>query len=104
MNSAAISVLTEAGIQGVEAEIALRRIQSQLVAPPAEAREKLEELGFVLSELDPNLHRLVEIVRRLARAELGEDDARAIFGGDGAPAMMALIRGVERFEELQKPV
>ena len=82
----------------------VRRIQSQLVAPPAEAREKLEELGFLLPELDPNLHRLAEIVRRLARAELSEDDTQAIFGSDGAPAIRALVRGVERLEELQKPL
>lgn len=103
MHSAAISVLAEAGIRGVDAEIALRRIQSQLIAPPEEARERLAELGLELEELDPNLHRLADVVRRLARAGLGEADAFTIFGRRGAPAVLALIAGVERLEALQRP-
>lgn len=103
MNSSAISVLAEADIQGIDAEIALRRIQSELAAPSTGARRKLEELGLGLEEIDPNLHRLVEIVRRLARARLSEEDAFEIFGRRGAPAALALVHRLDRLEELQRP-
>lgn len=103
MNSAAISILAEADIQGIAAEIALRRIQSELASPSARARKKLEELGLNSEEVDPNLHRLAEIVRRLAESRLGEDDAFEIFGRRGAPAALVLVRQVERLEQLQNP-
>lgn len=103
MNSAAISVLAEADIEGIAAEIALRRIQSELASPSTTARMKLEELGLVIEELDPNLHRLVEIVRRLAQTELSEEDAFEIFGRRGAPAALALVERLDHLESLQKP-
>ena len=103
MNSTAIGILAEAGIHGISAEIALRRIQSELVSPSKEGRRKLEDLGLSVEELDPNLHRLAAIVRKLAEAGLDEEDAYAIFGRRGHAAAMALVRAVDRLEELQEP-
>lgn len=103
MNSTAISILAEAGIEGISAEIALRRIQSELVAPSKEARRKLEDLGLAIEDLDPNLNRFAAIVRKLAQAGLAEDDAFEIFGRRGHAAAMALVRGVDRLEALQEP-
>ena len=103
MNSTAISVLAEAGIQGIDAEIALRRIQSELVSPSREGRERLEALGLSVEDLDPNLHRFAAIVRKLAEAGLGADDAFTIFGRRGHAAALALVRAVDRLEALQEP-
>jgi hypothetical protein len=103
MNSTAISILAEEGIEGIDAEIALRRIQSELVSPSREARQRLAALGLVLEDLDPNLHRFAAVVRRLAEAGLGEDDAFTIFGRRGHAAAMVLVRAVDRLEALQHP-
>ena len=110
MNSAAIGLLAEAGIQGPEAEVLLRRLLSDLVTPSAAAREAIEELGLEPRQLDPSLRSIPEIVRRLAdagldTAELGAPPGRraaaVIFGAEGAPAILALIQRVDRLEELQ---
>ena len=101
MNSAAISLLAEAGIQGPEAEVLLRRLLSDLVTPSDAAREAIEKLGISLRELDPSLRSIPEIVRRLADAGLDEASAGAIFGADSAPAVLALSQRVDRLEELQ---
>ncbi len=101
MNSAAISLLAESGIQGQEAEILLRRLLSDLVTPSAAAREAIEGLGISHRDLDPSLRSIPEIVRRLADAGLDETSAAAIFGAEGTPAMLALIHRIDRLEELQ---
>ena len=100
MNSAAISLLAEAGIQGQEAEILLRRLLSDLVTPSAAARGAIEGLGLSPRDLDPSLRSIPEIVCRLADAGLDQPAAARIFG-DSARAMQALIQRIDRLEELQ---
>lgn len=101
MNSAAISLLAEAGIQGQQAEVQLRRLLSDLVTPSATAREAIENLGLSPRDLDPSLRSIPEIVRRFADAGLDRQVAAAIFDAEGVPAVMALIERVDRLEELQ---
>ena len=101
MNTAAISVLAEAGIHGREAEVQLRRLLSDLVAPTASVRQTLEKLGVAVRDLDPSHNSIPEIVRRLADAGLDESTAREIFDDESVPAMMALVRRVERLEQEQ---
>lgn len=103
VNSAAISLLAEAGIQGRKAEILLRRLLSELVTPSPAARRSIERLGVGVRDLDPSHRSIPEIVRRLADAGLDESSAAAIFGAEAAPAMLALIRRVDRLEKLQSP-
>jgi len=103
MNSAAISVLSEAGIQGKDAEILLRRLLSALITPAAAARDAVKGLGLTVRDLDPSLRSIPEIVRRLADAGLDEAAAKDIFGDEGTPAILALTRRVERLETLQNP-
>ncbi len=103
MNSAAITILAGAGIEGIEAEVALRRIQSELISPSEESRLRIEHLELSLEEVDPSTLRLSEVVRKLVTAGLGASEATEIFGRRGGPAMIALMRGIDRFEELQKP-
>ena len=66
MNSAAISLLAEAGIQGPEADILLRRLLSDLVTPSSSAQEAIARLGLGVRDLDPGLRSIPHIVRRLA--------------------------------------
>ena len=102
MNSAAISLLSEAGFQIQEAEILLRRLLSDLVTPSAVARETIDGLGLSPRDLDPSLRSIAEIVLRLADAGLDEAAADAIFSGGSAPAVLALIDRADRLEELQQ--
>ena len=101
MNSAAISVLAEAGIRGKDADIVLRRLLSALITPDAAARKAVEGLGLSVRSLDPSLRSIPEIVRQLADAGLDEPAAKKIFGKDGAQAILVLVRRVERLEKLQ---
>jgi hypothetical protein len=103
MNSAAISLLAEAGIEGIAAEVALRRLQSELVSLSPSTQAKLEAFHLRPEDLDPNLHRLSEVVRRLVDGGLSEDDTQEIFGRRAAAAVLVLMRGIDRFEALQKP-
>ncbi len=95
-----IRVLVEAGIEEIEATIALERIERQLVSPSEKGREKLAEMGLGLEEVDPDERSLPQIVRRFADVNLDEADAWTIFGRRAAPAMLALIEHVDRLEEL----
>ena len=101
MNSAAISVLAEAGIRGMDAETSLRRVLAALAAQGPDLRRELEALGVSPDAVDPALQRTVDVVRRLADAGLAADQARALFGADGASALLALIGAIERFEQLE---
>ena len=96
-----IAVLIEAGLEEIEAAIALERIERQLVSPSDDGRRRLAELGFGLEEVDPGERTLPQIVRRFAVAELAEEDAWTIFGRRAAPAILALIERIDRLEELQ---
>ena len=101
MNTTAISVLAEAGIQGRDAEILLRRLLSALIDPRAAALRAIEGLGLTVGALDPSTRSIAQIVRRLADARLEEAAAREIFGEDAAPAALILTSRVERLEALQ---
>lgn len=101
MHTIAISLLAEVGLQGPQAEVALRHALSNLASPSAAARRTLSEVGLEVEELDPSLKSLPEIVRRLADAGLDAEAARVVFDDKGAPAMLALIHRVEQLEALR---
>ena len=101
MNSAAISVLAEAGVRGMEAETSLRRVLAALAAQGPDVRRELEELGVAAESVDPSHQRTVEIVRRLADAGIDAEQAHTLFGADGARALLALVASIDRFEQLE---
>jgi hypothetical protein len=103
MNTAAISLLSQAGISGTEAEATLCHVLAKLAAPSEKSREILRGLGLEPEDVDPSNHRIATIVRRLADAGLDEAAALTLFTGRGAPAILALIARVGALERLQRP-
>ena len=103
MNTVAVSLLSQAGLPGIEAEAALRSALAALAGPSDAALAAIEGVGLAASDIDPTNHRIATIVRRLADAGLDEDTAQTIFGDRGAPAMLVLVERVDQLERLQKP-
>ena len=101
MNSKAISVLTEAGLAGVDAETSLRRMLSALASHAPDVCAAVSDLGLEIDDVDPAHERTVDIVRRLRDAGLSGERAAQIFGLDGAAAYRALTENLERFEDLE---
>ncbi|MEL7059628.1 MAG: hypothetical protein AAGN46_06335 [Acidobacteriota bacterium] len=103
MHSTAISVLTEEGIHGMEAEVSLRRVLAVLAAQTKELRRHLDELGLKMDDVNPSTQRTVDIVRRFHDAGLDKARSRLLFGHRGANAIVALMKRIEQFEELEQP-
>lgn len=102
MHTAAMTVLAEAGIEGIAAETGLRHVLADLAAPSTAARAALARLGIASDAVDPSQESLIDVVRRLAAAGLDDDSAAAVFDPRGAAVMLALVRQVDRLASLQR--
>ncbi len=91
MTTAAIQVMSNAGIQGTMAGTALRTSLSSLLAPTTEATTILASYGITASQVNPEIHSLSEIVDTLGTAGLSTADAMTIFGDRAGPGMLTLL-------------
>lgn len=98
--SAAMGVLGNAGIQASLAGTGLRQIMLSLVAPTAKARKAIIGLGLDMKDLDPTTSSLVDIFKRLRDAELGAEEANAIFGRRAVGASLQIAQQVGELEKL----
>ncbi|WP_062397839.1 phage tail tape measure protein [Methanogenium cariaci] len=90
--TAAIEIMSNAGIQGSMAGTALRGAMSQLLAPTDQVTEVLAKYGLTAEEVDPATRSLAEILDTLAAAGLSTGgDAMTLFGDRAGPGMLALI-------------
>jgi len=90
--TAAIQVMSNAGIQGTMAGTALRGALSSLLSPTTQATNVLASYGLTAADVDPQVHSLAEIIDTLGAAGLSTGDAMTLFGDRAGPAMLALIR------------
>lgn len=102
MQTAAITVLADAGIDGREAESGLRHVLAELAAPSADSRGVLEAMGLEADDVDPAIHSLADIVRRLADGGLDKGQAHDLFDRRGAAVALALTQRADRLGELQR--
>lgn len=98
--AAAIGTLGDAGLQGSMAGTGLRRVLSSLANATPQAEAALSRLGLKMTDLDPTTNSLVEIIQQLSDAGIGAADALTIFGDRGAPAILNLVAGLPKLEEL----
>ena len=98
--SAAIGVLSNAGIQGGMAGTTLREVLSSLAAPSREAQDALRVYGVTMAEVNPATHSFTQILERLSKAGLDAAGAFTIFGNRGAPGILALTSQTGRLKEL----
>lgn len=89
--TAAIEIMSNAGIQGTMAGTALRGIISSLLTPTVEATKALAAYGLTAADVNPEMHSLAEIVEVLGDAGLSTADAMTIFGDRAGPGMIALL-------------
>lgn len=90
--TAAIQVLSNAGIQGTRAGTALRQALVSLLNPVGQAKEALATLGLTAEDVDPQIHSLAEILDTLNAAGISTAEAMQLFGTEAGPGMLALIR------------
>ncbi|KAF1075961.1 phage tail tape measure protein [Methanogenium sp. MK-MG] len=91
MTTAAIQIMSNAGIQGSMAGTALRGSLSALLTPTDDAKKILESYGLTVSSVDPQIHSLAEITQTLGDVDITTADAMTIFGDRAGPGMLALI-------------
>ena len=98
--SAAVGVLGNAGLQASLAGTGLRQTLLALANPTKNAAEAIQALGLTVEQLDPTTNSIVEIVNRLAEANISAAEASEIFGDRAATAVLALTAATDEFEEL----
>lgn len=102
--SAAIGILSNAGLQGSMAGTGLRTILSELAAPAAKTIKLLKEYGISVSDVNPRTNDLVTIFQKLKKPLQDAGFALEVFGDRGGPASLALGSMVEELEDLTKVV
>jgi len=100
-SSAAIGLLSNAGIKGSMAGTSLRRIIASLINPTDKAKETLEALGITMEDIDLRTHTLADVIDLLKEKGATAADIMTIFGTRAGNAMLALMNtGGEALRQL----
>lgn len=102
--AAAISVLSNAGIQGSLAGTNLRGILASLINPSREAEDVLKQVGLTTSDVDVRTHGLVGALGALKAAGAGPAELETIFGKLNVSAAIALGSMTEDFTKIQTQI
>jgi len=92
--TAAVSALSNAGLQGSRAGTGLNRVLANLEAPTEKAKEILASLGVQTDEVRVTTVGLTGAIARLAEAGVSTGQALEIFGQRGGPAFEVLSSSV----------
>lgn len=94
--------LYNAGFKGEQAGTALRGAFARLLNPTKQVKDKLEELGLTLEDVNPETNKFADILDTLSEAGMDTADAFVIFGQEVAPAMTAVIETTDEIRELEE--
>lgn len=100
--AAAISALSNAGLQASTAGTGLRRVIATLVQGTPQLQAALSGTGITLADVDVTSVGLVTALKNLAAAGIDTGTALQVFGQRGGPALEVLrtsIPDIERFAE-----
>jgi len=101
--SAAIGLLSNAGIKGSMAGTGLRRIITTLIAPTGKAAEIMDTLGITMEDVDLKTHSLADVIQLLKDRGATSADIMEMFGQRGGAAMLALMnQGVPALRALEE--
>jgi TP901 family phage tail tape measure protein len=102
--SAALGVLSGAGIKGEEAGTALRNIFIRLINPSSEAARLLAEMGITARDAEGNFLTLTEIVQQFERAmsTMGPEAETALAEIIGTRGFAAMLRLIDSLDEGEK--
>lgn len=102
MVTAAMGVLSDAGLQGSMAGTGLRRVLSTLSRETSQNTRILSNYGLTFEAVNAQVHDLTTIVQRFADVNLTAADALQMFGDRGAPAILALTAQTGRLRDLNE--
>lgn len=98
--TAAVSALSDAGLQATQAGTGLRKVLLSLETPTAAGRKALARLGLTAEDVRISQIGLAEALENLKNAGLSNQDAKDIFGIIGLPAFQVLDSSVTKVREL----
>jgi len=99
---AALSALSDAGLQATMAGAGLRRVISELEAPSRKTEMLLARAGFTAKDVKISAVGLTEALTRLRDAGIDTGDALEIFGDRGGPAFEVLSSSLPHMTELHE--
>ena len=98
--SAALGILSDAGLKATLAGTGLRRVFAELESPGRELNNLLREAGLTADQVAPSQNELIDILNRLKKAGIDTGQALEIFGQRGGPAFQVLVSNTKRLGEL----
>lgn len=98
--TAALGVLSDAGLQATLAGTGLRRVLAELEAPSSNTQKLLAGLGVTADDVRVSQVGLINALKALRDAGIETGTALEIFGQRGGPAFEVLVNNIERVEDL----
>ncbi len=103
--TAALGLLYNAGYEGAQAGTVLRAALSSLANPTGQAKIVMDQLGLSVSQVNPGLHSLADILDTLKDSGMSVSQAMAMFGDRAGPGMVQLLnQGSGALTDLQKEI
>jgi len=100
--AAALGVLGNAGLQAELAGTGLRTAIASLVKPSKESAKAIEAMGLSMEQVNPELNEFGDIIETLEASGLDAQKAFAIFGREGAAAILALTGQTDELRRLDE--
>ena len=100
--SAALGVLSDAGLKGTLAGTGLRRVMAELESPTAATADILQRFGITTDQVRVSQVGLSQALTLLRDAGIGAGEGLEIFGQRGGPAFAVLSENIPRVEEMTK--
>ncbi len=97
--AAAVTLLTDRGLEGGQAGQRLNMVFTKLLKPTDAAKEMLMEMGLTLNDINPRFYSLTEIFTKLKAAGFGAADAANMFRARTAASAMALIDNIDAIDQ-----
>jgi len=98
--SAALGVLSDAGLKGTLAGTGLRRVIAELESPSANTAKILQKFGITTDQVKVSTVGLSEALAVLHDAGVGAGTGLELFGQRGGPAFAVLSENIPRIDEM----
>jgi len=96
---ATLTLLADRGYEGAQAGQRLNMIFTKLLTPTDKGQRALAALGLTLSDIDPTVNSIVDILRKLKNAQFSVADASQMFRARTAAAAATLVSAVDEIED-----
>ena len=100
--SAAIAVLSNAGLQASLAGTGLRQVLLKLVRQTGPARKQLAAMGLTAADINVQVRGLIPVLETFRVRMITAGEAAQIFENRGGTAFLALISGLETLKVLEE--